>query len=54
LIYLLEESLRIDDHAVPEHADLVRMDDPGRQEAKYECLVADIYAVTGIVTALIP
>jgi hypothetical protein len=51
---LVEQSLRVDDHAVPEKAELVGVDDAGRDEAQREVLVRELHGMAGVVAALIP
>src|SRR6185369_5311591 len=48
-----EESLRIDDHAVAQHAGLTAMDDARRQQVQHKRLVADLDRMPGVVPALI-
>src|SRR6187551_2719006 len=54
LVNLLEKSLGVDDHTVSKDAGLVRMDDARWQQPQYECQLADIYAMAGVVPALVP
>ena len=48
-----EESLRIDHHAVAEHARLAAMHDARRQQVQHERLIADLDRVAGVVPALV-
>jgi hypothetical protein len=48
-----KKGLRIDDHAVAEHARLTAMDDARRQQVQHERVVADLHRVPGVVPALI-
>ena len=49
----LEQHLRVDHHAVADHRDDVRGEDPGRQQVQGVVLVADDDRVTGVVAALV-
>src|ERR1051326_8482168 len=52
-ISFFEEGLRIDDHAVAQHARLSLVHNAGRQQMEDEGLIADLNRVTGVVAALI-
>jgi hypothetical protein len=52
-IRLLKEGLRIDDHAVAEHARLAFVHDARRQQVQHERPVSDLHGMAGIVAALV-
>ena len=53
LVDLLEQRLRIDDHAVADDAGHAGMQDAGRNQVQHELLAVHIHGVAGVVTALI-
>jgi hypothetical protein len=53
LIDLLEQRLRIDHHAVADHAGDAGMEDARRDQVEDELLAVDIHGVAGVVPALI-
>ncbi len=54
LLDLLEQRFGVDDHAVAEEAELVRMDDARGDQPQCEVLVGELHRVPGVVAALIP
>jgi hypothetical protein len=53
LIELAEQRLRVDDHAVADHADDIRMQDARRNETQHEFRAVDIHRMAGVVAALV-
>jgi hypothetical protein len=53
LVDLLEQRLRIDDHAVADDADHALVEDPRGNQVEHELSSADIDGVAGVVAALI-
>ena len=54
LVDLGEQRLRIDDDAVADDADDVRMQNAGRNQAQHEFRAVDVHGVAGVVSALVP
>src|SRR6266849_1693786 len=52
-IGFFKKGLRIDHHAVAQHAGLAHVNDAGRQQMQHEGLIADLDRMSGIVAALI-
>ena len=52
LLDLVDEVIRIEDHAVADDRQLARADDAGRQEGELEHLAVDHQRVAGVVAAL--
>src|SRR6187200_622984 len=53
LVDLFEKRFRIDDHSVPQYARFIGMNDSRRKQSKHECPIADVNAMSGVVTALV-
>ena len=53
LLDLVEQRLGIDDHPVAEDAELVGMEDAGRDQPQREMFVAELDRVAGVVPALV-
>src|SRR6266850_1553074 len=52
-VSLFKKCLRVNDHAVAEHARLALVHNTGRQQVKHERPIADLHRMPGVVSALI-
>ena len=52
-IGLFKKSLRVDNHAVTEHANFAAMNNAGRQQMEHERLIANLHGMAGVVSALV-